>query len=74
MRRRGKNFEKLKKVIELLVAGETMPERYRDHELTGNLKGIRDCHIEPNWLLLYERDEEELILIRTGTHADLFRQ
>ena len=67
-------MEKLKTVIELLISGEPLPERYRDHELTGKLKGVRDCHIEPDWLLLYEADDEEVILIRTGTHSDLFRQ
>ena len=72
-RRRGKDLVKLKAVIELLITRETLPERYRDHELTGKLKGMRDCHIEPDWLLLYETDDEELILIRTGTHSDLFR-
>ena len=72
--RRGKDLEKLKTVIELLISGEPLLERYRDHELTGKLKGVRDCHIESDRLLLYQADDEEVILIRTGTHSDLFRQ
>ena len=73
VRRRGKNLDKLKTVIEMLARGENLPARYRDHVLCGNLKGIRDCHLEPDWILLYEVADEELILIRTGSHADLFR-
>ena len=58
-RRRRKDLEKLKTVIELLDAGDTLPDRYRDHELTGRLKGVRDRHVEPDWLLLYEADDED---------------
>ena len=51
-----------------------MPEKFRDHDLTGNYKGCRECHIQPDWLLVYEVNNDELILylIRTGTHSDLF--
>ncbi len=73
-KKRGKDLQKLKAVIELLVRGKKLPDRCRDHELTGPFKGIRDCHLEPDWLLLYEANEEEIVLIRTGTHSDLFRQ
>ena len=73
-RKRGKDFAKLKEVIEKLARGEALEERYRDHVLLGEWKGTRDCHLEPDWLLLYEATEEEVILIRTGTHADLFKK
>lgn len=69
---RGKELGKLKGVIGLLVAGEPLPEHLHDHALTGNWKGWRNCHIEPDWLLIYKRLPEELILGRTGTHSDLF--
>ncbi len=72
IQRRGKNLEKLKRVVKLLVDGEPLPPALRDHELTGNWKGIRDLHIEPDWLLLYENEPDEIVLIRTGSHTDLF--
>ena len=71
-KKRGKDFSKLKEVIERLARGETLEARYRDHALTGAYRGARDCHIEPDWLLIYELPEDELVLVRTGTHADLF--
>lgn len=71
-KKRRKDTEKLKEVIEILVEGEVLEARYKDHALIGNYRGARDCHIEPDWLLIYEIDEEELVLIRTGTHSDLF--
>ncbi|MBI9051380.1 MAG: type II toxin-antitoxin system YafQ family toxin [Anaerolineaceae bacterium] len=73
MQKRGKAFSGLKHVIQLLLNAETLDPKYRDHSLTGNYSGTRECHIEPDWLLIYESDENQLILIRTGTHADLFR-
>jgi len=63
---------KLRAVIELLVAGVPLPEKYRDHALRGNYKGARDCHISPDWLLIYAVVEDELRLIRTGSHTELF--
>ena len=74
VRRRRKDLEKLRVVVEMLVRGQALPANYRDHELTGEFKGIRDRHLEPDWLLLYQADDEELVLIRRGSHADLFRQ
>ena len=73
-RRRGKDSEKIKDVIKLLVAEEPLPERLRDHPLVGDWRGYRECHIEPDWLLIYRTDTEAgtLTLVRTGTHADLF--
>ena len=74
IKKRGRNIEKLKHVIELLASGQKLDQKYRDHELTGNYKNLRECHIEPDWLLIYQIENEELILIlsRTGTHSDLF--
>ena len=71
--KRGKDGAKLRSVIEKLAGGEALEARYRDHALGGAYRGARDCHIEPDWLLIYEADEYEVVLIRTGTHADLFR-
>ena len=72
MRKRGKDLEKIKAVIDLLVAGEPLPPKNRDHKLGGNWIGRRDCHVEPDWILIYKLTEDELLLERTGTHADLF--
>jgi mRNA interferase YafQ len=73
MEKRGKKFEEFKEVIRELAAEETLEAKYRDHVLVGQYKGTRECHIEPDWLLIYEKDGSELILVRTGTHTDLFR-
>jgi len=72
MKRRGKSFVAFKVVIGKLAAGAPLEAKYRDHPLVGGYKGTRECHIEPDWLLIYEIDEDSLVLIRTGTHADLF--
>lgn len=72
VRKRGKNIDKLKAAIIKLSAGEMLPASYRDHFLTGNYKGFRECHIEPDWLLIYRMTEAALILVRTGSHSDLF--
>jgi mRNA interferase YafQ len=71
--RRGKDMSKLRDVLSLLIAAEPLPPRLHDHPLTGEWGGYRDCHIEPDWLLLYKIDGNDLILARTGIHADLFR-
>lgn len=73
MQRQGKDLEKLKRVLESLVKGEGLAPKYRDHVLVGQYKGTRECHIEPDWLLIYELAESEIVLIRTGSHSDLFR-
>jgi mRNA interferase YafQ len=73
MQRQGKDLGKLKKVLESLVKGEKLSQKYRDHVLVGQYKGTRECHIEPDWLLIYELAESEVVLIRTGSHSDLFR-
>ncbi|MFN5351656.1 MAG: type II toxin-antitoxin system YafQ family toxin [Alphaproteobacteria bacterium] len=70
--KRGKDISKLEKVIELLEANQILPLKYRDHKLIGNFDGYRECHIEPDWLLIYKITDTELILYQTGSHADLF--
>ena len=74
MQKRGKDVKKLEKVIKLLAEGENLPEKYLDHALVGNYSGYRECHIEPDWLLVYKIENEilTLILFKTGTHSDLF--
>jgi mRNA interferase YafQ len=74
MQRQGRDLEKLKRVLEGLVKGEGLAPKYRDHILVGQYKGTRECHVEPDWLLIYELAESEIVLIRTGSHSDLFRQ
>lgn len=72
MGKRGKKFEEFKEVIRKIAAEEVLDAKYRDHVLVGQYEGTRECHIEPDWLLIYDVAESELILIRTGTHSDLF--
>lgn len=71
---RGCNMSHLKKVISILANGERLPKEYRDHNLAGDYTGYRECHVEPDWLLIYKMTEKYLILTlyRTGTHSDLF--
>lgn len=70
--KRGKNMEKLKTLIVLLLEEQPLPIHYRDHPLGGDWQDWRDAHIEPDWLRLYRVDDGALILSRTGSHADLF--
>lgn len=74
VKKRGYNISLLETVIDKLLVEETLDERYRDHSLTGNYIGFRECHILPDWLLIYAIDKGTLILMasRTGTHSDLF--
>ena len=75
MLRRGKDINKLEAVVSMLARGESLPARYKDHALSGDLTGLRDCHIENDWVLLYfytTTGELILTLTDTGTHADLF--
>jgi len=71
-RKRGKDMAKLSELILLLVEGNPLPARYKDHSLSGEWVHFRDCHIEPDWLLIYKLDGDDLYLVRTGTHSDLF--
>ncbi len=73
--KRGKDIKKISAVVRMLAMGETLPPQYRDHALSGDLAGLRDCHIESDWVLLYfytENGELVLTLSDTGTHSDLF--
>ncbi|MCP4212931.1 MAG: type II toxin-antitoxin system YafQ family toxin [Halieaceae bacterium] len=72
LQRQGKVLSRLKVVIETLVAQEPLADKYRDHTLTGNWQGFRECHIRPDWLLIYRIEAEELQFARTGSHVDLF--
>ena len=76
MQRRGYDMSLIADVIKLLAEGETLPDRYHDHQLTGSYKECRECHITPDWLLIYEIDEDTLYLYltRTGSHSDLFKK
>ena len=73
-KKRGYDLNLLTEIIKKLAAGEELPPKYRDHQLVGNYSGCRECHITPDWLLVYEYEEGDLILFltRTGTHSDLF--
>jgi mRNA interferase YafQ len=72
IRKRGKNPEKLKSIMSQLIDEEALAERHRDHVLVGNYRGRRECHVEPDWLLIYKLDGMQIIFERTGSHADLF--
>ena len=68
----GKDLNELRLVIELLVQGNDLPSKNRDHFLIGKYKDFRECHIEPDWLMIYKLTPTELILVRTGSHSELF--
>lgn len=70
--RRGKDLSKLRELILLLAEDQPLPPRYKDHPLSGDWKHYRDCHIESDWLLIYKIEGDDLYLVRTGTHSDLF--
>lgn len=74
MKKRGKDLDKLINVLSLLSSGKSLPVQYRDHQLSGNLHDFRECHIEPDWLLMYQIYEDTLILsaVATGSHSELF--
>ena len=73
IKKQGKDLSKLESVLEALVREEDLPEAMRDHSLGGTYRGHRECHIEPDWLLIYRIDEEGLVLVatRTGSHSEL---
>ena len=72
--KRGYDIRLMEKVIEILANEQTLPAKYKDHSLTGDYKDCRECHITPDWLLIYQINNDELILYltRTGSHSDLF--
>jgi len=72
VKKRGKNTEKLKSIMSQLIDEEALAARHRDHVLVGNYRGRRECHVEPDWLLIYKLDGLQIIFERTGSHADLF--
>ncbi|MBQ8942671.1 MAG: type II toxin-antitoxin system YafQ family toxin [Firmicutes bacterium] len=74
MKKRGKDMSKLITVLDMLADKQPLPEQYKDHQLSGKLSDFRECHIEPDWLLMYQYYDDILILsaTATGTHADLF--
>ena len=73
-KKQGKDLNQLYDIIEQLANGETLDEKYRDHDLKGEYEGSRECHIEPDWLLIYEIQGEVLVLMlyRLGSHSELF--
>lgn len=74
VKRRGYDQRLITEVIKILASGGTLDEKYRDHSLSGYYVGFRECHITPDWLLIYQIKDKELLLLlsRTGTHSDLF--
>ena len=75
-KKQNKNLDKLFVVIDILANGGTLDEKYKDHDLTGNYRGAGECHIEPDWLLIYESRGDVLVLMlyRLGTHSELFKK
>jgi mRNA interferase YafQ len=71
-RKRGKDLGKLKRVIQLVIDEQPLPPQLRDHALVGRYTGRRECHIDPDWLLVYKLTPGQVIFERTGTHSDLF--
>ena len=73
MVKRGKKIEKLDAAMMLSLQTEPLPTRYRDHALRGGFTGCHDCHVEPDWLLIYRLESDTVTFIRTGTHSDIFK-
>lgn len=71
-KKRGKDISKIEDIITQLINARSLPIKNREHKLQGNFKDFWECHIEPDWLLIYKKTPAEIILIRTGTHSDLF--
>lgn len=71
-RKRGKDLQKIKDVVDCLVTDGFLPSNYKDHPLAGNWIGWRDCPLEPDWILIYKIQADEIVLARTGSHSDLF--
>ena len=74
LKKQGKDFEKLRDAVRRIANEERLEDRYRDHALIGPWRGSRDCHIEPDWLLIYRTDDACLYLERSGSHSDLFKK
>lgn len=71
-RKRGKDLRKIEAIIDAVARGQPLEPKHRMHRLQGDMKGLWECHIEPDWLLIWDETEDAITLIRTGTHADLF--
>lgn len=74
IKKQNKKLNKLKVLIEKLVSGEKLEPKYKDHQLSGEFKGYRDCHIGPDWLLIFKKTTNALILERTGSHSELIKK
>ena len=72
--KRGKDLTRLDLIIAPLAKGEKLAHHYKDHALSGDWQNYRECHIEPDWLLIYKMTNDGLYLVRTGSHADLFNK
>lgn len=74
LKKRGKDFSKLEKVLSLIISGDRLEDKYKNHPLVGNWQPCWELHLEPDWLLIYylDKDFNTLTLFRTGTHSDLF--
>ncbi len=72
MRKRGKDIARLEQTVRMLLEGEPLPSAMRPHRLSGTWDGFWECHLEPDWLLNWQQDEDALKLVRTGSHSDLF--
>jgi len=75
-KKQNKDLDKLFEIVNTLAEGHALEAKYRDHELSGNYKGVRECHVEPDWLLVYEIRNDVLVLMlyRLGSHAELFKK
>ena len=74
VQKQNKDVEKLKLIIEKLLGETNLEEHFKDHNLTGKWKNYRECHITPDWLLIYKKTADTLILLRTGSHPELFKK
>jgi mRNA interferase YafQ len=72
MEKRHRNMDAMNDILALLLWGDPLPERCREHNLHGNYEGLIDCHVENDWVIIYRRSEEEIVFYYTGTHSDLF--
>ena len=74
IKRQNKDVTELETTVRLLVGGQPLEPKYKDHALTGNWKGHRDCHLGPDWLVIYRKTDTDLYLERTGSHSELFKK
>jgi len=74
IKKQKKNLELMKELLFKLASADVLESKYKDHLLSGNYKNKRECHITPDWLLIYEVNDDELVLYRTGSHSELFKK